>query len=542
MKYFKFLLSATLLGAAFLNGCGGGSSPAGISGTVYLGGEPLSALPAAGVSSLNQMTRKSLMFSSNQQVPPSSLIIRCKSSLSEAQQRTAIHNLGFIIASRLKHIPDTYVIRPGQGNIDTAYQSAKTAAFVESVEYNYELIKLATTPNDPYYNRQWDMRVTKFNVAWDEYRGQNPVTVAVLDTGINVNSPEFQGRLAPVNDWYDFIDDDSDPSEPTSYSGLATHSHGTNVAGIIGARPNNSIGYAGAAWDEDRIKILPIRVLDSENSGTIATITDGIYWAVLHKANVINLSLGGPPYMRSTLLDHAIEYASSQNVTVVCAAGNYDYGPAIQYPALLAGTYANVIAVGATGFNNSRTYYSCIGPELTVMAPGGDDTSGPNGYIWNITFDKQSQTEKVDVGFAGTSQATPHVSALAALLYSYGITSPAKIKEIISQTATDLDPSGRDDENGYGLINAFAALTRATKTTITLVTVGLRNPLTLQDVITPVHPSGDGFYQIPNSPSGTFELYGTYTLTNGYKYEKKITLTINKSIRQDLVLKLIPSI
>ena len=115
---------------------------------------------------------------------------------------------------------------------------------------------------------------------------------------------------------------------------------------------------------------MPVRVLDTYGSGYIAGITDGIYWAVNHNAKVINLSLGTDASYNSELFNEAVAYARDHNVTIVCAAGN-EY-TAVGYPARLARSYPNVIAVGATGYSNIRAYYSCYGPELTVVAPGGD--------------------------------------------------------------------------------------------------------------------------------------------------------------------------
>lgn len=542
-----FLLMGLSLMVHLLTGCSSHPQNYTISGSVYFGGEPKTALPVPSVSSLNfsitdnytSTAVNSYTVSSGQ---PGSLIVSCDPGISPEAQVKALNGLGFKIMRRLYADPNSYVVASDSLSIAQAYEIARQSPLINKVEYNNKIIKQSVTPNDTYYSRQWDLKITKFDAAWDQFKGRDPVTVAVLDTGLNTASVEFTNRLAPPVDWYDFVDSDTDPSDNVYTSPEDRYSHGTNVAGIIAANPDNSYGYAGCTWSQ-AIKILPVRVLDSNGSGTVDALVDGINWAVQHHANIINLSLGMSGDNDSVLLDNAVSNANNNGVTIVCAAGN-ENGP-VDYPARLSVAYPNVIAVGATGYFNAKASYSCFGPELTVMAPGGDDQingSQWQQFIWNITYDKHAQSEEMNCGFIGTSQATPHVTALGALLYSYGITSPAQIRNIITQTATDFGLSDRHVKYGYGLINAFAALTAATND-ITNVTIGIRDTQTKKDLLpSPVKPDNEGAFTLPDIPQGSWEIYAQYTgLTNGYKYYGSVPLDITKSMSLNLPLQLIPN-
>jgi serine protease len=190
----------------------------------------------------------------------------------------------------------------------------------------------------------------------------------------------------------------------------------------------------------------------------VFTISQGILFAVEHGARVINLSVGG--LEPSTTLQNAVKTAHDRGVTVVAAAGN-EYTK-LNQPSYPAAYTDYCIAVGAVRYDLARAPYSSTGPYVSLVAPGGDLTVDQNGdgYPDGIL----QQTFKSDPGdfaywfFQGTSMATPHVSGLAALLASHGVTAPDKIREAMEQTARDLGPSGWDPEYGWGLIDAHAAL------------------------------------------------------------------------------------
>jgi len=216
---------------------------------------------------------------------------------------------------------------------------------------------------------------------------------------------------------------------------------------------------------------MPVKVLDNAGVGSFFVVAEGIDYAVnftlngQHPVKVINLSLGGES--SSTSVRQAVDRAVAAGVTVVAAAGNDGLGT-ISFPAALS----NVIGVGAVDGHKNKAPYSNFGPELSVVAPGGDihqQDIGPDGRshpdgILQQTFDPDTAEQEGrydDFHYffvTGTSQATPHVAALAALLYRQGITQPAAIKAAIENTADDLGSPGRDDMYGHGLINPVKAL------------------------------------------------------------------------------------
>jgi serine protease len=360
-------------------------------------------------------------------------------------------------------------------------------------------------PNDPLYSRQWNFPQIDLERAWDINRGgSSNVTVAVVDSGIayrsatirytgmawrrddGVNFPalgQVDIPFAAAPDLgtdrfvspHDFIWDDNLP--------LDLAGHGTHVAGTIGQLTNNSSGVAGMAFN---VKLMPVKVADNEwdfifNSpfvGTDDTVARGIRYAADNGAKVINLSLGrdsreggGPaPVVRS-----AIEYAVSHGAFVAVAGGNegLDGNPAERY-AEFAAQIDGMVAVGATGPDRRRAVYSNIGSHIELVAPGGDFSRGgaTSGILQKSIDLDLTETFAGPVSrytaprfdafayfyFEGSSMATAHVSGLAALLVSQGLTDPAAIEAILKQSATDLGTPGRDNEYGYGLINARAAL------------------------------------------------------------------------------------
>lgn len=318
----------------------------------------------------------------------------------------------------------------------------KENPLVSYIEPEY-LVHIQAIPNDPGYVKQWNLHLLELEQVWESWQGSKEVTVAVLDTGILPGHPDLADNIVSG---YDFIDDDDDPTDTNN-----RFSHGTHVAGIIGAISNNREGIAGINWN---VSIMPVRVIGEKGTGDYSTLIQGIYWAVDNGADIINLSLAGP--MDTAALREAIQYAVQQQVTVVAAAGNNGSSP-ILYPA----RYPEVISVGAVGPTKERAYYSNYGLELDLVAPGGDSSvlSGEYntilstaGYIHNDTAIYQYTWSQ------GTSMAAPHVSAAAALLYSAGLNNPQQVKKILQGTADDLGTPGTDIFYGAGLLNIKKAL------------------------------------------------------------------------------------
>lgn len=318
-----------------------------------------------------------------------------------------------------------------------------------------------TVPNDPFYSPyQWNFDNSLHGgvgaeTAWETTTGEG-IIVAVIDTGVAyedyrrswfdryTQAPDLAGtNFVPG---YDFVNNDEHANDDAG--------HGTHVAGTIAGTTNNDLGVAGLAYGAS---IMPIKVLDRNGSGSYADVADGIRFAADNGADVINLSLGGPS--SASYLEDAVCYAKNKGVTVVAAAGN-DGANSISYPA----AYDNcVIAVGATRFDETKTDYSNSGSSLDLMAPGGDIDMDQNndGYsdgVLQQTFGSNPN----DFGYyfyQGTSMASPHVAAAAALVLAAGkANTPNEVQALLQNTADDLGPTGFDNNYGHGLINLAAAL------------------------------------------------------------------------------------
>ena len=335
---------------------------------------------------------------------------------------------------------------------------------------NY-LLSATAEPDDPLYAQQWHLRAINLPAAWDQTTGSADATVAIVDSGVVTTHPDLEGKLLPG---YDFVnsadsgDGDGRDGDPTDPKGI---SHGTHVAGTVGAATNNGLGVAGVSWGA---RILPVRVLGTDDegdaNGTLADAIDGILWSVGERvpgvptnpnpADVLNLSLGGPFLCSDAeALQDAFDRANAAGAVVVVAAGNDDDDASNYTPA----SCGNVIAVGATTIENKRARYSNYGARVDVMAPGGDtstdfDNDGePDGVL--STVRPSAAGSGGYAYFQGTSMASPHVAGVAALLKGVRPSlSTADVRDILTATATPLTDSSCRPGCGAGLVDAAAAL------------------------------------------------------------------------------------
>ena len=324
---------------------------------------------------------------------------------------------------------------------------------VEYAELNY-YVYAHLVPNDTYYWRQWNFKdVAGINIqpAWDITTGDPAVIVAALDSGVayeNYGEYKIAPDLANTNftSGYDYVNNDSHPNDDGG--------HGTFITGTIAQSTGNSKGYAGIAFN---CTIMPVKVLDETGHALHSDVADGINYAVDNGAKIINMSFGGES--PSTTLRNAVMYAYNHGVTCICSAGNDGESAPPQYPA----AYNNYcIAVGATRYDLTRASYSNTGSYIDLVAPGGD-VLNPEPEVWKNAIGQQSYDPNTgefsyNQLYVGTSVSAPHVTGTAGLLASLGITDPDDIRAALQNTAIDLGPAGRDDEYGYGLVDAFAAI------------------------------------------------------------------------------------
>jgi len=308
-------------------------------------------------------------------------------------------------------VPGLYKVNVLAGtDLDEVIAAYQSQANVEYAQHDFQ-IQVARTPNDTNFGSLYGMAKIGAPAAWDRTTGSSSIIVGVIDTGIDYNHPDLAANIwrntrevagNGVDDdgngyrddtqGWDFANNDNNPMDDNG--------HGTHVAGTIGAVGNNGVGVAGVAWN---VKLMPLKFLAANGSGTVSAAISAINYAVRNGAKILNNSWGGGGY--SSALDNAIAAARSAGVIFVAAAGNSatnnDTTPS--YPANY--NYDNVVSVAATDSGDRLASFSNFGAStVDIAAPGvGILSTTPNN-----TYSS----------FSGTSMATPHVAGAAALVWA----------------------------------------------------------------------------------------------------------------------------
>lgn len=329
--------------------------------------------------------------------------------------------------------PSLVAIQAGT-NRDSALRRLRASTAVSYVEANGVIHASAFAPNDPQFSRQWGLNSPNdvdidAPEAWQVTTGA-PVIVAVIDTGLDLNNPEFAGRIwvnpgeipgnrrdddgdgyiDDVNGW-NFLNNSADLND---YNG-----HGTHVTGILAAGGNNGVGGAGVDWGA---RIMPLKFMNPRGNGAVDDAVRAIYYAVNHGARVINASWGGNDY--SQALVDAINYANRNNVVFVTAAGNESANNDVvaSYPANVL--LPNVLSVASVTQAGTLDAFSNYGARTVALAAPGDKifSTVPGGYAV----------------YSGTSMAAPFVSGVAALLV--GIHPDWTAAQIVQRIMTTVKP------------------------------------------------------------------------------------------------------
>jgi subtilisin family serine protease len=336
---------------------------------------------------------------------------------------------------------------------------------IESIDIN-TMGTYTEIPNDVEVPNQWYLDQIHMQDAWDFSFGQNTITVAIIDSGVDWRHEDIGlGNDNYQNLWLNNGEDAwADPSDPTTGNGidddgngfiddwkawnfplnsnnnLPSIVHGTRVAGIVSAKTNNSIGIAGIAGGNGTEGVKLMNLIAGMTNPDASLLDDNILYAIEQGAHVIQLSLS---VAQTNAIDAAIQSAIDNNIVIICASGNGN--EQVSYPA----SNANVIAVGATNENDERADFSNFGNNLTLSAPGVNIFSS----VFNNSYSSSN----------GTSFAAPIVSGVVALMLSIDPTlTPATIRNILISEADKVGGysyiNGRSNELGFGRINAYRSI------------------------------------------------------------------------------------
>jgi thermitase len=366
---------------------------------------------------------------------PGQIIVKFKPGVSEAREALVLAHAG--ASDRLGRVGDVGAeLVSVRGDERAVAASLRESSLVEYAEVD-KILTAAAVPNDPSFADQYGLDMIDAPEGWGlaglgAFPSTGGAKLGIIDTGLDRSHPEFQGRV-------------SNCAQSTSLFGVGggiregcsdVDGHGTQVAGIAGAKANNGIGVAGVAFNS------PLGICraleDGLGRGSTSNVVNCLSWLRSKGAKVISMSFGGAS---STSLHNAIKSAwkNGSGAVLVAAAGN-DGGYGTLYPA----GYPEVVSVASTdsvdgwGTSNHNADVELAAPGVDILstALGGGYTSG-----------------------SGTSAATPYVAGAAAVLRGkFPTETAAAIRNRLATGADDLGEPGRDGYYGFGRVNLCRSL------------------------------------------------------------------------------------
>lgn len=413
---------------------------------------------------------------------------------------TALASLDRVVKLSADHLK---AVRAPKGSKENLAARHETQAIVEEltrdpdVEYaelNY-FMEAQVATNDTYASSSgawgqsfpdlWGLQKLNIESAWSKTEGDG-IVVAVSDTGVDYNHPDIAASMwmnggesgalcsnGVDDDGNGYIDDCRGWNFVWNHSNpIDDHGHGTHVAGTIAAVGNNGLGIVGVA---PRVLIMPVKGLNAYGSGSSEDLANGILYAAVNGAKVINASWGGCCGPTPKVFLDAINYAHDiAGVTFVAAAGNLSSDVGDESYGFIPANARNAVTVAAFDHTDARAYFSNFGTKIDVGAPGGGDNEPATAYapfysiLSLLSGAAPPLNSSLVVGgqylrLAGTSMAAPHVSGVAALIKAYRPEfTPEQVRQALRTGARDVGTLGFDSDSGYGLLDASRALTTST--------------------------------------------------------------------------------
>lgn len=332
-------------------------------------------------------------------------------------------------------------------NVISRLSREEVLEYVEKVP----LDRIMYTPNDSLYNLyngpqnwNWHLELIQADLAWNITRGDSNIKVAVVDNAVWVDHPDLADKIIAQRD----VVYGTNNANPPGTGDAGEWSHGTHVAGLIGASSDNNIGVASVGFN---VSIIAVKAANNNTPRSISSGYSGIQWAANNGADVINMSWGGNQFSQTN--QNIINTISNMGVVLIAAAGN-DNVSTPHYPS----AFQNVISVASIDWNDVKSDFSNYSNTVDVSAPGGVASPGPSGVL-STTY--SSGTYGNYDSYIGTSMASPVAAGLAGLILSVNPDlSPAQVEQILESTADDISAQNPNFIGllGSGRINAFRAV------------------------------------------------------------------------------------